>query len=190
MSFLGLGVRFFDDGCKDSRYDAPHLRLRSKGILARTQLRCDLRIQCPPLKRSMGLIRWCSSFLQILNAKRKIFDNTACPSFFCPHSFAQANLRSSRNKKKTTAISSRLSKIFLRGGKRGIRTPGASQLNGFQDRRTRPLCHLSERKGSTFFSIAKFLSKKIKKVAIFFTYNNFLPQKSAQITTPSSWLAQ
>ena len=28
-------------------------------------------------------------------------------------------------------------------GERGIRTPGASQLNGFQDRRNRPLCHLS-----------------------------------------------
>ncbi len=33
------------------------------------------------------------------------------------------------------------------GGRRGIRTPGASQLNGFQDRRNRPLCHPSVRKG-------------------------------------------
>ena len=32
---------------------------------------------------------------------------------------------------------------FFSGGERGIRTPGASQLNGFQDRRNRPLCHLS-----------------------------------------------
>ena len=30
-------------------------------------------------------------------------------------------------------------------GKRGIRTPGPSQVNGFQDRRIRPLCHLSMR---------------------------------------------
>ena len=37
-------------------------------------------------------------------------------------------------------------------GKRGIRTPGASQLNGFQDRRNRPLCHLSGGKSSTLFS--------------------------------------
>ena len=29
------------------------------------------------------------------------------------------------------------------GGERGIRTPGTSQYNGFQDRRDRPLCHLS-----------------------------------------------
>ena len=29
-------------------------------------------------------------------------------------------------------------------GEGGIRTPGASQLNGFQDRRNRPLCHLSK----------------------------------------------
>ena len=40
--------------------------------------------------------------------------------------------------------------LFL-GGKRGIRTPGASQLNGFQDRRNRPLCHLSGDKSSTDF---------------------------------------
>ena len=30
------------------------------------------------------------------------------------------------------------------GGERGIRTPGTSQYNGFQDRRDRPLCHLSK----------------------------------------------
>ena len=55
--------------------------------------------------------------------------------------------------------------IYTFGGKRGIRTPGASQLNGFQDRRNRPLCHLSERKNITeisffqlrvsFFSLTK-----------------------------------
>jgi hypothetical protein len=28
-------------------------------------------------------------------------------------------------------------------GERGIRTPGTSRFNGFQDRRDRPLCHLS-----------------------------------------------
>ena len=36
-------------------------------------------------------------------------------------------------------------------GERGIRTPGASQLNGFQDRRNRPLCHLSGHKSRTEF---------------------------------------
>ncbi len=29
------------------------------------------------------------------------------------------------------------------GGEGGIRTPGALRLSGFQDRRDRPLCHLS-----------------------------------------------
>ena len=29
------------------------------------------------------------------------------------------------------------------GGERGIRTPGNFRFNGFQDRRIRPLCHLS-----------------------------------------------
>ena len=33
------------------------------------------------------------------------------------------------------------------GGERGIRTPGPVTVNGFQDRRIRPLCHLSEGKG-------------------------------------------
>jgi hypothetical protein len=28
-------------------------------------------------------------------------------------------------------------------GERGIRTPGSLHFNGFQDRRIRPLCHLS-----------------------------------------------
>jgi hypothetical protein len=31
--------------------------------------------------------------------------------------------------------------LFCRGG--GIRTPGTSRYNGFQDRRDRPLCHSS-----------------------------------------------
>jgi hypothetical protein len=34
-------------------------------------------------------------------------------------------------------------KGFLTRRERGIRTPGTSQFNGFQDRRIRPLCHLS-----------------------------------------------
>ena len=40
-------------------------------------------------------------------------------------------------------------------GKRGIRTPGPVKVNGFQDRRDRPLRHLSEieRKGTAFFLI-------------------------------------
>lgn len=33
-----------------------------------------------------------------------------------------------------------------RSGERGIRTPGGITLNGFQDRRNRPLCHLSAAK--------------------------------------------
>ena len=38
-------------------------------------------------------------------------------------------------------------------GERGIRTPGGVTLNGFQDRRIRPLCHLSvlRRQKYTFF---------------------------------------
>ena len=41
--------------------------------------------------------------------------------------------------------------FILFGGEGGIRTPGSSHFNGFQDRRNRPLCHLS----SIFFEGAK-----------------------------------
>ena len=48
-------------------------------------------------------------------------------------------------------------------GERGIRTPGGVTLNGFQDRRIRPLCHFSKKrtliefgcKGITFFLFCK-----------------------------------
>ena len=33
---------------------------------------------------------------------------------------------------------------ILSSGETGIRPPGTSQYNGFQDRRNRPLCHLSQ----------------------------------------------
>ena len=36
--------------------------------------------------------------------------------------------------------------LILSGGERGIRTPGPVTVNGFQDRRIRPLCHLSAAK--------------------------------------------
>ena len=42
-------------------------------------------------------------------------------------------------------------------GKRGIRTPGALQLNGFQDRRNRPLCHLSADKNNIVFSFLQII---------------------------------
>ncbi len=43
-------------------------------------------------------------------------------------------------------------------GKRGIRTPGTLQFNGFQDRRNRPLCHLSEDKSNTDFRYCQILA--------------------------------
>ena len=49
--------------------------------------------------------------------------------------------------------------VFFSGGERGIRTPGASQLNGFQDRRNRPLCHLSSKSAAKvllFFELCKY----------------------------------
>ncbi len=40
-------------------------------------------------------------------------------------------------------------------GERGIRTPGTLRFNGFQDRRNRPLCHLSGCKNKTDFRFRK-----------------------------------
>ncbi len=45
------------------------------------------------------------------------------------------------------------------GGERGIRTPGPVTVNGFQDRRIRPLCHLS---GVKIYILDLFERKKIK----------------------------
>ena len=80
-------------------------------------------------------------------------------------------------------------------GERGIRTPGASQLNGFQDRRNRPLCHLSssecacrmndacQRPWATAIpplsskpraSRMMFFRNRVQKYCFFFKYTNFL----------------
>ena len=42
---------------------------------------------------------------------------------------------------------------ILSSGETGIRTPGTSQYNGFQDRRNRPLCHLSKTPLSEVLSV-------------------------------------
>ena len=56
----------------------------------------------------------------------------------------------------------------LTRGETGIRTPGASQHNGFQDRRNRPLCHLSKTpSGST-----SIFQRRGKGTNIFLKYNS------------------
>ena len=92
-----------------------------------------------------------------------------------------------RRNKLTESLSFRHKKravIFtaLCGGKRGIRTPGPVKINGFQDRRIRPLCHLSRRKGTTFFRFCKIFLKKLNFLAIFST---FVSWKCNIITHPS-----
>ena len=44
----------------------------------------------------------------------------------------------------------RLRGFLKKRGERGIRTPGGLTLNGFQDRRDRPLCHFSVAKVNYF----------------------------------------
>ena len=71
-------------------------------------------------------------------------------------------------------------------GETGIRTPGTSRYNGFQDRRNRPLCHLSKTllesclvfqrrcKGTQRFLFSKFLEEKIYPYPLFFLFRTFL----------------
>ncbi len=58
--------------------------------------------------------------------------------------------------KKPLVIDKRLF-LFGSSGERGIRTPGPVTVNGFQDRRIRPLCHLSAAKVSVRRLMAKFM---------------------------------
>lgn len=69
-----------------------------------------------------------------------------------------------------------LSEAF--GGETGIRTPGTSRYNGFQDRRNRPLCHLSspcktlvcfvwDCKGRYFFLFCNFYLLKTTRFLFF-----------------------
>ena len=47
-------------------------------------------------------------------------------------------------------------------GEGGIRTPGGLTLNGFQDRRIRPLCHLSVREVQKYvFSISEQINFRV-----------------------------
>ncbi len=66
-------------------------------------------------------------------------------------------------------------------GERGIRTPGASQLNGFQDRRNRPLCHLSSDKSTSVFSICQiflhFFNKNFVYLKLSLSQNTNFQQK-------------
>jgi hypothetical protein len=81
----------------------------------------------------------CSQFPVGGGIKQKHIASTlARVCFFVPfHSLKQAWLISGHKKSRQAGY------VFLFGGERGIRTPGGLTLNGFQDRRNRPLCHLS-----------------------------------------------
>ena len=54
--------------------------------------------------------------------------------------------------------------FYFSGGERGIRTPGPVTVNGFQDRRNRPLCHFSATNISDFQKLQAFESKTSKSL--------------------------
>ena len=72
--------------------------------------------------------------------------------------------------------------FFCFCGETGIRTPGTSQFNGFQDRRNRPLCHLSKnsfrecfslksvQRYESFLIIQMFLEKNFRNEHAFFIF--------------------
>ena len=88
--------------------------------------------------------------------------------FFCPLLCPKTRLVHHWAQKKR-ALSDSFFILFC--GERGIRTPGASQLNGFQDRRNRPLCHLSNA-----FKIRVF-QNRLQRYNKFWIYANFLQKK-------------
>ena len=74
--------------------------------------------------------------------------------------------------------------LFQVSGERGIRTPGASQHDGFQDRCNRPLYHLSYSEGLAscskasakvmgFIYISKFFRGNFIRKAYFFHFRAF-----------------
>src|SRR3546814_7527056 len=62
--------------------------------------------------------------------------------FLCRRSGSSAGGRDERKQKRPDIESA----FSFCGGERGIRTPGTLRFSGFQDRRNRPLCHLSVRR--------------------------------------------
>ena len=79
-----------------------------------------------------------------------------------------------KKKSRKTLILRDLSLLFhhlslVLSGETGIRTPGTSQYNGFQDRRNRPLCHLSK---TSFTEVLS--SESGAKVRIIFKSANIL----------------
>ncbi len=63
--------------------------------------------------------------------------------------------------------------MFFLCGERGIRTPGTSQFNGFQDRRNRPLCHLSNAFKTRVFSKSAAKVQQILDIRKFFAKKMF-----------------
>ena len=74
-------------------------------------------------------------------------------------------------KQKDVEILRHLLASFWFCGKRGIRTPGPVKINGFQDRRIRPLCHLSATKVQPFFDFAKYFLHHLQKKFVVFSFS-------------------
>ena len=102
---------------------------------------------------TMEGLRLCHSLLLAAGALTKIMKLTALQLFVLfplsgisfaslRHPSPPAAGRCKANKK--ISVQASLTLIFHSlCGEGGIRTPGTSPFNGFQDRRNRPLCHLS-----------------------------------------------
>ena len=75
----------------------------------------------------------------------------------------------------------------LVGGERGIRTPGPLTVNGFQDRRIRPLCHLSAANVVRESQICKkyllfmWLNKSPNLLTTMYLYKNGISERTSSI---------
>ena len=123
-------------------------------------------------------LRLCHSLLLATGAIAKMVKLTALRLFvlFCT-SPLQEQAPDGLARKKPGAL--RWASLLC--GEGGIRTPGTSPFNGFQDRRNRPLCHLSspcktlvcfvwDCKGRYFFLFCNFYLLKTTRFLFFFKW--------------------
>jgi hypothetical protein len=72
-------------------------------------------------------------------------------------------------------------------GERGIRTPGSLTFNGFQDRRNRPLCHLSGAKIVSMCTQSKYLFMTMSNKVFWITEEKI---KMEQLQDGKMWITR
>ena len=137
----------------------------------------SLRCRGQPCKQK-GIAPQCCFFvcLRSLVRKRGIIDPSAAAgspasekALLRNAAFLCAAVRSSASGQRPSAHKkgNAVWRCLFACGERGIRTPGPVKVNGFQDRRDRPLRHLSGGKSTTFFPPLPALPKKFLQTLLY-----------------------